>query len=1578
MKEERRKALHIIAVIAVALLMAIPVSMAAATADGNVSGTSISHETGITLNVNGYTVGPDMSGIPADLKIDGYTYGRGHYILVFDAPVTQKMKNEVEAAGADIIAPMGGQKFIVEISDSDLPSVKALPHVAGVVIDQPAFRLSRLLDDANGPVNVKIYTFPGYDRAVVSKLGKMMLKDDNVWITSITPGGDIAVDQLTIVNREYGMVTATVYPQMLSQIAKINGVYYVEMDHENWLFNDKSHSQIQNTHTDTTSVGAPDTLAAGQSDATHTPVWNHGIYGEDVVIGETDTAVGPHHDMMRDPDNPYTNSDIPTNTYMPNQRKVVMYATYESTGYDHNFSDDSPDHGSHVAGTILGYDNPVGGSSAYDGMAPGAKLSFGDIDKPEGGTDAHTGAQDYLNVPSDYTEMWDPLMTGDLSMVRICSHSWGGHYQDSSGNVIEQPNYVDDNVIIDQYQWENDKLFSWAAGNEGSDTHTIGIQAESKNTVTVAAADRADDMASFSSRGPTFDNRLKPDVTMAGTSIYSVDAKKGDDKYVSEQGTSMATPGVAGALGLIQEYYNKGYYPSGSMTTANEMTPSAALMKATLINGAEEMTGSGTGTAYNGNGGYPGVDQGWGFINVDKSLYFGSTDSRKVRVWDNHFGLSTGDDVALKFDISGTSTPLTVTLVWTDPPAAMGADTALVNDLDLTVVSPGGAEYKGNVFSGANPGYSNSSGENYDRLNNVEGVKVISGHGLATGTWEVRISGYNIPVDPQPFAIVVSGDLNLDAGIVYLDNKVYSETATAHITVEDEDGGSSVNVTVTSAMTGDSETVSCTGGNAKFGGSISFTLDSPVTGDGVLSVKNGDTVTVTYNDGGFTSTATAIIDAQAPMITNVGVKYKTNVMATIGFDTNEMSLAAIKYGTTPDNLTQTDFTDTYSTSLEVSINGLQEDTLYYYDVIAKDRVGHETVDTNGGDHYTFTTDKLGDILLVISDNTGFDWQHMIDQYSDAFQDGGWNYNIWYGWTQGTPDLATLQKYKVVAWQVGIEHYAPFDDDERALVKDYLDGGGRMWVNSHDVAWALSDTTNSDWATTDTQNWLKSVMKESWKQDKDFTDMEGVSGDPISGSYTSGVSYDRYRDGGSGDDVSSQNSGGTTTYVWYDSTNSENCGVKWVSSGDNGTSGTGVWGGTPSRIVVDNFEWSAMDSRSTTHSAIRSDVLDKTLVWLIAHDHPDVTVTNPSAGDTITTDTLDIQWTKTTYGGYGVYQTKLYYSDNNGDSWYLITTLGDVTSYSWDISSVANGVNYNILIEVYDDSSAHVMGSNTSGVFTIARSGGDNDGPVIVAGSQTVEPIPIDYGSTMWINATADDGNKGGSNIQSVEFYIDSTSGTATSMNPVDGLFDSMKEDVTWSGTCDYGNGDHVVYIRAQDDAGNWGEFVNVTFHVNGAPSGVSVNVVSGWNLISFPWMSTPENITSALSAFSWERAMVYQNGHWYTYNTNRASKYNLDFPQVDNKMGIWVYATASGTDTDTGNGSTNISMSVGWNLVGYPSSNSDTVSNALSTFTGSYDMVSRYDTSSGQTVAMAASDNMEPGNGYWIHVTSAGTWTVNW
>ena len=161
---------------------------------------------------------------------------------------------------------------------------------------------------------------------------------------------------------------------------------------------------------------------------------------------------------------------------------------------------------------------------------------------------------------------------------------------------------------------------------------------------------------------------------------------------------------------------------------------------------------------------------------------------------------------------------------------------------------------------------------------------------------------------------------------------------------------------------------------------------------------------------------------------------------------------------------------------------------------------------------------------------------------------------------------------------------------------------------------------------------------------------------------------------------------------------------------------------------------------------------------------------------------------------------------------------------------------------------------------------------------------------------------------------------------------------------------------------------------------INIDLSSGWNLISLPWQKTAENINDAFSGINWDRAMIYdnQNKIWYTYNTNRDSKYNMGFPTIDNTFGIWVHMASTDTLSGPGDdiGTTDVPVYKGWNLVGYPSNTVRTVSSALSGVP--YDIVQTYNTTTGQIQTLADTDNMEPGRAYWIHVTADATWSVSW
>ncbi len=112
------------------------------------------------------------------------------------------------------------------------------------------------------------------------------------------------------------------------------------------------------------------------------------------------------------------------------------------------------------------------------------------------------------------------------------------------------------------------------------------------------------DLAVFSGIGPTNDGRIKPDLTGPGTNIFSAysdaepysfqcrDTASGQGASITVMdGTSMATPIVAGAAALIRQYLRDGYFPTGTRGSTG-LRPSSALMRAILINSAVPLTGN--------------------------------------------------------------------------------------------------------------------------------------------------------------------------------------------------------------------------------------------------------------------------------------------------------------------------------------------------------------------------------------------------------------------------------------------------------------------------------------------------------------------------------------------------------------------------------------------------------------------------------------------------------------------------------------------------------------------------------------------------------------------------------------------------------------------------------------------------------------------------------------------------------------------------------------------------------------------------------------------------------------------------
>ena len=264
-------------------------------------------------------------------------------------------------------------------------------------------------------------------------------------------------------------------------------------------------------------------------------IWNQfGLRGEDTTIAILDTGVDFDHESLDDLDDD-PNTDDPK-IAVDSEGMLGFYNANTDQEYPDEQPHDSGSHGTHCAGIAAG----TGGSSGtYAGVAPQANL-VGVI-----ALDGGSGDEGDLLRAVDWT-----IANKDRFSIDVMSLSLGGPivipgFTNNGESSISQALdvAVEAGIVT---------VVAIGNGNLGIAAHpgSASYPGDSVKAITVGSVNDDHNREIYSSRGPTGDGRLKPDLMAPGGAIMSASAGSGDG-YVSYSGTSMATPHVAGVAALM-------------------------------------------------------------------------------------------------------------------------------------------------------------------------------------------------------------------------------------------------------------------------------------------------------------------------------------------------------------------------------------------------------------------------------------------------------------------------------------------------------------------------------------------------------------------------------------------------------------------------------------------------------------------------------------------------------------------------------------------------------------------------------------------------------------------------------------------------------------------------------------------------------------------------------------------------------------------------------------------------------------------------------------------------------------------
>jgi hypothetical protein len=390
---------------------------------------------------------------------------------------------------------------------------------------------------------------------------------------------------------------------------------------------------------------------------------------------------------------------------------------------------------------------------------------------------------------------------------------------------------------------------------------SIGLTASAKNVLSVGAVDLGKLIAAFSSRGPTRDGRIKPELVAKGLEVFSTcDAKCSDSflfgrvgigptgLYAMAQGTSFSAPVVTGISVLVAEQFRKSF---GAL-------PTPQMLKTLLIAGADDLDVSPVDFSHSLKG--PDYVFGFGLVNAKATVDLVRTDAgagTHIKVG----AVKQGESVQYPFTVT-TPGDIRITLGWSDPEVVILNDPGektLINDLDLRVIGPT-STFLPYVLDPAHPEKAATTG-----VNNTDTTEQVEIAAAPAGQYTVVVSGTAISAaskdDPCTSAngnapcnsFVVIANSNLGPAIVPC-----SDVFEPNNTAETAFGFIAAGQTITAKT--------CTSSDLDFFKML-VTRSGPVT----VSVTATDTpLTVTLTGGGATQTVAIAVGASGTVALSAG------------------------------------------------------------------------------------------------------------------------------------------------------------------------------------------------------------------------------------------------------------------------------------------------------------------------------------------------------------------------------------------------------------------------------------------------------------------------------------------------------------------------------------------------------------------------------------------------------------------------------------------------------------------------------------------------------------------------------------